>query len=72
MPDTQKAPRNVPESTPRPKRKSSRFKLFGAECYCGLGPDCEMFRIMTPAERVQCSADMRLTAQYHYKNGLSW
>lgn len=69
MPDTPKGPGNVPESTPREKRKSSRFKLFGAECYCGLGPECGMFRIMTPAQRTQCSEDMRRTAQYAYKNG---
>lgn len=57
---------------PRPKRKSSRFKLFGAACYCGLGPECAMFRIMTPAQRAECSADMRRTMQAYYKNGLDW
>jgi hypothetical protein len=72
MPDTANGPLNAPESTPRPKRKSSRFKLFGAECYCGLGPDCAMFRIMTPAQRAECSADMRRTMQAYYKNGLGW
>lgn len=72
MPDTPKGPRSVPDRMPREKRKSSRFKLFGAACYCGLGPECEMFRIMTPAQRVQCSDDMRRTQQAYYKNGLGW
>jgi hypothetical protein len=71
MPPTSKAPLQVSTGT-RPKRKSSRFKLFGAACYCGLGPDCPMFRIMTPAQRAECSADMRRTEQSYFKNGLSW
>jgi hypothetical protein len=69
MQNTPKVPKVSDDSTPRPKRKSSKFKLFGAACYCGLGPDCAMYRIMTPDERAVCSEDMRRTAQYQYKNG---
>jgi hypothetical protein len=72
MPDPSRTPIDAQTDTPRPKRKSSRFKLFGAECYCGLGPDCAMFRIMTPAQRTECSADMRRTMQSYFKNGLGW
>jgi hypothetical protein len=72
MPDTPKRPLDESAAAPRPKRKSSRFKLFGAECYCGLGPDCSMFRIMTPAQRANCSDDMRRTMQTYYKSGLLW
>jgi len=69
MENKPKEPRSVPDdSTPRPKRKSSQCKLFGASCYCGLGPDGGMYRIMTPAERTVFSEDMRRTAQYQYKN----
>jgi hypothetical protein len=70
MPNSPNKP--LPPDAPRPKRKSSRFKLFGAECYCGLGPDCPMFRVMTPEQRVECSLDMRRTAQSYYKNGMGW
>jgi hypothetical protein len=59
-----------PSEAPRPKRKSSAFKLFRANCYCGLGPDCAMFRVMTPAQRAECAADMRRTMQAYYKNGM--
>jgi hypothetical protein len=31
-----------------------------------------MFRVMTPAQRAECSMDMRRTAQAYYKNGMSW
>jgi hypothetical protein len=39
-------------------------------CYCGLGPDCELFRLMTPAERAECTRDKRATAQSYYRSGL--
>ena len=40
------------------------------DCYCGLGPDCELFRLMTPAQRVACTRDKRATAQSFYRNGV--
>jgi hypothetical protein len=29
-----------------------------------------MFRVMTPAQRAECAADMRRTMQSYYKNGM--
>ena len=39
-------------------------------CYCGLGPACPVWRIMTPAERADCSAGKRLAGQRLWKNGM--
>jgi hypothetical protein len=39
-------------------------------CYCGLGPACHLWRQMTPEERVDCSADKRMSAQYYWKGGM--
>lgn len=40
------------------------------ECYCGLGPACRLWRLMTPEQRADCSADRRLTEQRMWKNGM--
>ena len=39
-------------------------------CYCGLGPACHLWRQMSPEQRVECSADKRLTAQRFWKHGM--
>lgn len=39
-------------------------------CYCGLGPACHLWRVMTAEERAICSRDKRLTAQRLWKNGM--
>jgi hypothetical protein len=41
-----------------------------AECYCGLGPACHLWREMTPEQRAACSSDRRLTMQRMWKNGM--
>ena len=41
------------------------------DCYCGLGPACPLFRMLTPAERVDCSRDKRQTGQSYYMNGMT-
>lgn len=38
-------------------------------CYCGLGPACEVWRKMTPVERDACSRDKRANAQLLWKRG---
>ena len=40
------------------------------ECYCGLGPACHLWREMSAEQRVECSADKRLTAQRLWLNGM--
>ena len=40
------------------------------ECYCGLGPACPIFRLMTPEQRDDCTRDKRRTAQAYYRNGI--
>jgi hypothetical protein len=40
------------------------------ECYCGLGPACPVFLLMTPEERTACTRDKRRTAQSFYRNGV--
>lgn len=40
------------------------------ECYCGLGPACSRWHLLTAEQRVECSLDHRLTAQRYWKNGM--
>ncbi len=40
------------------------------ECYCGLGPACPIFWLMTPQQRDDCTRDKRRTAQAYYRNGI--
>jgi hypothetical protein len=42
------------------------------ECYCGLGPACPIFHLMTPQQRDECTRDKRRTAQAYYRNGIGW
>jgi hypothetical protein len=39
-------------------------------CYCGLGPACEIWRKMTPDERDACTRDKRAYAQLLWKHGV--
>lgn len=39
------------------------------ECYCGLGPACEIWRKMTPDERASCTRDKRAYAQLLWMQG---
>jgi hypothetical protein len=41
------------------------------ECYCGLGPACEIWRKMTPDERAACSRDKRATEELFWKHGVT-
>lgn len=41
------------------------------ECYCGLGPGCPLWDQTTPEERVACSADERMTAQYFWRHWIA-
>jgi hypothetical protein len=55
----------------RPKAEQiAELRRAVLECYCGLGPACYLWRQMTPAQRADCSADKRLTAQRMWKNGM--
>ena len=40
------------------------------ECYCGLGPACPGFQMMSAIERAICTRDKRMAAEYYWKNGL--
>lgn len=40
------------------------------ECYCGLGPACEIWNKMTPEERAACSRDKRAYSQLLWKHGV--
>ncbi len=40
------------------------------DCYCGLGPACEIWRKMTPDERAACSRDKRAYSQLLWKHGV--
>jgi hypothetical protein len=42
------------------------------ECYCGLGPACAIFHLMTSEQQAACSRDKRRTAQTYYRNGIGW
>ena len=41
------------------------------QCYCGLGPACEIWRKMTPAERADCTRDKRAAAELMWKHGMT-
>ncbi len=41
------------------------------ECYCGLGPACELWRKMTPAQRADCTRDKRASGQLLWRHGVS-
>ena len=48
----------------------AELKRAVAECYCGYGPACHLWRQMTPEQRTECSADKRQYAQRLYRNGM--
>jgi hypothetical protein len=55
----------------RPKAEQiAALRRAVEECYCGLGPACWAWRQMSPEQRVQCSLDMRATAQRLWMNGM--
>ncbi len=49
---------------------SERSAPYNGECYCGLGPACHFWREFTPEERLICTRDKRMTAQYYWKAGV--
>jgi hypothetical protein len=57
-------------ATMRHPVESARKLSAAIDCYCGLGPDCELFRKMTPDQRAACTRDKRATAQSFFRNGL--
>jgi hypothetical protein len=40
------------------------------ECYCGLGPACHLWTVMSPDQRVECSIDKRVSAQRFWRTGM--
>lgn len=60
----------APVVTSPPPVASAKDDSGEFECYCGLGPNCELFRLMTPAERAECTRDKRAMAQSFYRSGL--
>jgi hypothetical protein len=55
----------------RPKAEQiAELRAAVAECYCGLGPACHLWRRMTPEQRQECSWEHRLVAQRYWKNGM--
>ena len=40
------------------------------ECFCGLGPDCHLWQVMSPEQRVACSIDKRVSAQRFWRTGM--
>jgi hypothetical protein len=40
------------------------------QCYCGLGPACEIWSKMTPEERADCSRDKRAFSQLLWRHGV--
>jgi hypothetical protein len=52
----------------RPEPASTASATDEYECYCGLGPACPLFRMMTPPQREDCTRDKRRTAQAYYRS----
>jgi hypothetical protein len=48
---------------------TSELRQAVRECYCGLGPACEIWRKMTPDERAACTRDKRAYAQLLWMQG---
>ena len=48
----------------------ARLRRAVQECYCGLGPACSRWHLLTAEQRVECSVDHRLIAQRYWKNGM--
>ena len=46
------------------------MKLAVKQCYCGLGPSCEIWSKMTPEERADCSRDKRAYSQLLWRHGV--
>lgn len=46
------------------------LKEMVKQCYCGLGPACEIWRKMTPEEREACTRDKRAYEQLLWKHGV--
>ncbi|MFI5311955.1 MAG: hypothetical protein ACHQQ3_12015 [Gemmatimonadales bacterium] len=64
---------SIPDAVSRDERPdplSAASAHVPFECYCGLGPACPAFRMMSPEERVECTRDKRRTAQQFYRNGM--
>jgi hypothetical protein len=55
----------------RPKAEQiAALRRAVEECYCGLGPACNLWRQMSPEQRVDCSLDKRAVAQALWMNGM--
>ena len=55
----------------RPKAEQiDELRQAMKECYCGLGPACEVWRKLTPDERLACSTDKRAYSQLLWKHGV--
>lgn len=72
MPSSSNLPFDAGSSADRLMPASTMRESPAFECYCGLGPACPLFRLMTPPQRADCTRDKRRTAQAFYRNGLGW
>ncbi|MBI3567074.1 MAG: hypothetical protein HY084_02570 [Gemmatimonadetes bacterium] len=70
MPQHQDAMTEPAASRGSPDPRAMADEIGEYECYCGLGPACPVFLLMTPDERTACTRDKRRTAQSYYRNGL--
>lgn len=59
----------IDPSRPRDEQ-IAELKQAMEECYCGLGPACEIWRKMTPAQRADCTRDKRAYGQLLWKHGV--
>jgi hypothetical protein len=48
----------------------AELKELVKQCYCGLGPACEIWRKMTPDQRADCTRDKRAYAELLWKHGV--
>ena len=55
----------------RPRAEQiAELKQAIKDCYCGLGPACEVWGKMTPEQREDCSRDKRAYAELLWKHGV--
>ena len=55
----------------RPKAEQiAELREAVRQCYCGWGPACPLWRMMTQEQRRDCSLDKRLVAQRLWRNGM--
>jgi len=61
----------VMDPTLSAKDNAAALRQAIKECYCGLGPACEIWTKMTPEERAVCTRDKRAYSQLLWKHGVN-